>query len=169
MLWPGPFPASPTAPPVGVLAAGVVRVTARRQPHRVPPPRLSRHGYRPLAAAFPIHETMGNLAIPANLLVHGQFIVIPLTANHTISPGICQRHFSPETTVLRRSRKSSSQIVTSELDTSCVKSGEGVCNSCHQSVVDKDRPNSSYGERPRRLPFRKGRQFQYSRLRSSIG
>ena len=37
----------------------------------------------------------------------------------------------------------SSQIVTSELDSSCVKSAGGVCSSCHQSVVGKIRPSSS--------------------------
>jgi len=36
-------------------------------------------------------------------------------------------------------------------------------------VVGSFSPSSSYGQRPRRLPLWNGGQFQYSRLRSSIG
>ena len=42
----------------------------------------------------------------------------------------------------------SSQIVTSEVDSCCVKSPRGVCSSCHQSVVGSRKPSNSYGQRP---------------------
>jgi len=70
---------------------------------------------------------------------------------------------------LKAAWEGSSQIATSELDSSCVESGRAVCSSSHQSVVGSFSPRRSYGQRPRRLPLWNGRQFQYSRLRSSIG
>ncbi len=43
----------------------------------------------------------------------------------------------------QRKRTAPSQAATSELDTCCVKSGEGVCSSRHQSVVGSGKPSSS--------------------------
>jgi len=42
----------------------------------------------------------------------------------------------------------SSHIVTSELDSCCVKSPRGVCSSCHQSVVGSRRPSNSLWTTP---------------------